>query len=64
MPINKLAKMIVNLAGKDNLKPIHNKPRKGDLKHSLADISRARENLDYEPEYDLDKGLRETINAI
>jgi len=62
--INKLAKMIVNLIGKDNLKPIHEKPRKGDVKHSLADISRARENLDYEPEYNLDKGLREIINAI
>ncbi len=61
VPINKLAKMIVNLAGKDNFKPIHNKLRKGDVKHSLADISRAREDLDYEPEYDLGKGLEIAI---
>ena len=59
--INNLAKMIINLVGKDDLKPIHDKPRQGDVKHSLADISLAKENIDYEPEYDLHKGLEETI---
>ncbi len=62
--LNRLARMIVDLAEKENLKPIHDKPRRGDVKHSLADISRARENLGYEPEYDLGKGLRETIDGI
>jgi len=59
--INNLAKMITNLVRKDDLKPIHDKPRQGDVKHSLADISLAKENIDYEPEYDLHKGLEETI---
>ena len=59
--ISNLAKMITNLVGKDDLKPIHDKPRQGDVKHSLADISLAKENIDYEPEYDLHKGLEETI---
>ena len=62
--LNRLARMIVDLVEKENVKPIHDKPRRGDVKHSLADISRARENLGYEPEYDLGKGLRETINGI
>lgn len=35
--------------------------RKGDIKHSNADISKAREVLGYEPEYDFDRGLKEAI---
>jgi UDP-N-acetylglucosamine 4-epimerase len=29
------------------------------VRHSLADISKARELLGYDPEYDVRKGLRE-----
>ena len=35
--------------------------RKGDVKHSLADISKARALLGYEPAYTFEKGLEETI---
>lgn len=35
--------------------------RTGDVKHSLADISRAREDLGYEPTVDLEEGLRRTV---
>lgn len=35
--------------------------RKGDIKHSNADISKARELLGYEPEYDFARGLNEAI---
>ena len=31
--------------------------RKGDVRHSLADISRAKKLLGYQPEYSIDKGL-------
>ena len=33
--------------------------RAGDVRHSLADISKARDLLGYEPEYDVRRGLRE-----
>jgi nucleoside-diphosphate-sugar epimerase len=36
-------------------------PRPGDVRHSLADISRARTALDYEPSVHLREGLRRTI---
>ncbi len=36
--------------------------RAGDVKHSLADISRARQNLGYEPLVDFEEGLRRTID--
>jgi UDP-N-acetylglucosamine 4-epimerase len=43
-------------AGRDAL---HRDFRAGDVRHSLADISKARDLLGYAPEYDLRKGLRE-----
>ena len=57
--INDLAKTIINLVGKD-LQSEYKPPRVGDVKHSLADLSRAR-TTGYEPQYNLEDGLRETI---
>jgi UDP-N-acetylglucosamine 4-epimerase len=37
----------------------HQDFRAGDVRHSLADISKARELLGYDPEYDVRRGLRE-----
>jgi UDP-glucose 4-epimerase len=39
-------------------------PRPGDVPHSLADISRARESLGYEPAVGFSDGLRLTIEAL
>jgi len=60
--INDLAKTITRIMGKD-LQSEYQPPRPGDVKHSLADISRARA-IGYEPQYSLDKGLRETIQRL
>ena len=60
--INDLAKTIINLMGKD-MQPEYQPPRPGDVKHSLADISRARA-IGCNPEYNLDSGLRETISSL
>lgn len=48
------------LLGK-NLAVIHGSPRAGDVRHSRADISRARQELGYEPAVDFEKGLEETL---
>ena len=58
--INELANKITEIIGM-NLNPIHEKPRAGDIKHSLADVSLAREKLEYEPKYSIDEGLEEVI---
>lgn len=55
-----LASTIMEVVGK-NLAPVHEAPRPGDVRDSLADISRAREAFGYAPEYDLKTGLMETI---
>jgi UDP-glucose 4-epimerase len=38
--------------------------RPGDVRHSLADISRAREFLGYEPSVSFDEGLRRTVESL
>lgn len=43
------------------INPLHRDFRQGDVRHSLADISRARQILGYEPEYDVFEGLQEGI---
>ncbi len=59
--INQLAKKIKELTGSKS-EILHKSPRKGDIKDSLADISLAKKYLEYEPKFDLNKGLKETIN--
>ena len=46
--------------GKD-VEPLFGPDRPGDIKHSNADISKARRLLGYDPQYGFDKGLREAI---
>ena len=41
----------------------HTAPRAGDIRHSLAGIELAREQLGYNPEVGLDEGLRRTLEA-
>ena len=44
-----------------NIEPNFGPDRKGDIKHSNAEISAAREMLGYDPDYDFAKGLNEAI---
>ena len=44
------------------IKPFYKEPRMGDIKHSYADISRAKKMLKYEPSVSFSKGLRETVS--
>ena len=43
-------------------KSAHAEPRTGDILHSLADITRARDLLGYEPQVDFREGLRRTVD--
>jgi len=58
--INDLAKLIMNLIGK-KIKPKYKAPRSGDIRHSLADISKAKQKLGYVPKIEIQEGLEETI---
>lgn len=58
--INELAELVMKLMSK-KLAVIFEAPREGDVKHSLAEISKAKAKFGYEPDYSLEKGLEETI---
>ncbi|WP_413509779.1 SDR family oxidoreductase [Carnobacterium maltaromaticum] len=49
------------LLNKD-VSPIFGPERVGDIKHSNADISKAKEKLSYLPEFDFYMGIREAVN--
>lgn len=51
---------LTNALGK-NIEPKFGPDRVGDIKHSNADISKAREELGYSPEWDFSKGIMEAI---
>jgi UDP-glucose 4-epimerase len=60
--INQLSNLMLRLNRKD-MKPIHQEPRLGDPRHTLADISKAK-SFGYEPKYDLEAGLKQTIKEF
>lgn len=62
--IEQLAQLSIEIIGNDkNIKAVHTDPRPGDILHSIADITRAR-SFGYNPEYSLEKGLRETVRRL
>ena len=58
--INELYQQVSSILDVD-VEPQFGKPRPGDIRHSIADITRAKKDLGFEPEYDIRRGLEETI---
>jgi UDP-glucose 4-epimerase len=58
--VNHLAEMVAEAAGVQ-LNKRHASPRKGDVRHSLADISRAQGFFGFTPKVDLRTGLAEYV---
>ncbi len=58
--INELYRLIAELIGTD-LKPRYAPPRPGDVRHSLADVSKAQRLLGLKEVVDLREGLKRTI---
>jgi len=58
--VNSMLHQINKIVGVD-ISPIYAEPRSGDIKHSQADITRAREHLGYEPKVSFEEGLRATV---
>jgi nucleoside-diphosphate-sugar epimerase len=59
--LNELAGMLNEIMGTD-LSPTHGSEKIGDVKHSLADIGKARSILGYEPVVDFREGLKRTVS--
>lgn len=60
--LNQLLDQLKKLTGKADVQADYREPRAGDVRHSLADISRARELLGFEPQVDLQTGLKLTMD--
>ncbi|MBU0586686.1 NAD-dependent epimerase/dehydratase family protein, partial [Candidatus Micrarchaeota archaeon] len=58
-----LLKKISNVLEKQ-VKPVFKPAREGEIMHSYADTSLAKELLDFEPEWNLEKGLKQTADSI
>jgi nucleoside-diphosphate-sugar epimerase len=43
------------------VEPTYSPERPGDVKFSLADISRAKEQLGYKPEFDFELGMKKAV---
>lgn len=57
--LNQLFEYLKEEAGSD-IEPVYGPERKGDVKHSLADISKASKLLGYQPSIDVKEGLKRT----
>jgi nucleoside-diphosphate-sugar epimerase len=61
--LNELARMLARICGRD-VEPTYAAPRAGDIRASLADISRARSELSYEPRIGVEDGLRSLVGSL
>jgi len=58
--INEVIQLLNTILNK-SIKPVYKKGRVGEVKHSLADISKARSKIGYEPKYKFTEGLKKTV---
>ena len=59
--LNQLVSVLKEILGSKQ-SPVYQEPRKGDVKHSLADIHRGKEIINYEPKVGIEAGLRKTVD--
>lgn len=58
--VNELVSELNDLLGTE-IEPEYDDPRPGDVRHSHADISKAKELLDYDPSVEFREGLEQTV---
>ena len=59
--VNELFETMARIMHQPDARPHYEPTRAGDVMHSQADITAARQTLDYEPQVDFDTGLAQTI---
>ena len=62
--VKQIAQILAEGLGKDLEPEIVSKYREGDIRHCVADISRARNLLDYEPKVSLERGIPELLDWV
>jgi dTDP-glucose 4,6-dehydratase len=59
--VNEVAETLNNILKKKHLKTVHVSPRRGDIRHSCADITKAKETLGYKPNFSFEEGIRKLV---
>ena len=59
--VNQLFQTFMRLMHRTGVRPKYAAPRAGDIRHSQADITKAKEILGYKPRFSLEQGLRKFI---
>ena len=58
--LNDIWEMLQKIEGV-NLEPLYGPPRAGDVRHSMADVTAAVRDLGHAPRFDIEEGLRRTL---
>ena len=58
--LNQMLEILARITG-SKVDPVYSEARKGDVKHSLADILKAKQLLNYEPLVGIEAGLAKTV---
>jgi UDP-glucose 4-epimerase len=58
--LNQLFNVLKDILGSKQ-SPLYEEPRKGDVRHSLADIRKGKELINYEPTVGIEIGLKKTV---
>ena len=59
--VNQLLNFLKSMMG-SKVFPIYQEPRRGDVRDSLADIQKGKEILNYEPQVEIEAGLKKTVD--
>jgi dTDP-glucose 4,6-dehydratase len=62
--INEIVQILQKITDKNNVRTVHKKSKKGDIRHSLGSIDKAKKLLGYEPSISLERGLKELIKYM
>lgn len=62
--VNRLAREIARITGREDIEPVHGPSRPGDVNHSRADISLAENLLGYTPVTTFEEGLENTVSFM
>lgn len=60
--VNQLAQMMAKAMGREDLTPVYQPDRAGDIKHSFADLTRTSATIGYKPIVGFEQGLNVTMD--
>jgi len=62
--INSLTQLVLKYTEREEINILYGPKRQGDILHSYADISKIREKIGFEPDYDIKAGVSEYITQL